>query len=46
MQLSELFILGLGALTLLNPTNIAIYLPILIISIAAIQYKAYQEINE
>jgi len=46
MQLSELFILGLGALTLLNPTNIAIYLPILIISIAAIQFKAYQEINE
>ena len=46
MQLSELLLLGLGALTLLNPTNIAIYLPILIISIAAMQFKAYQEINE
>ena len=46
MQLTEISLLSLGILICLNPTNIAIYLPILIISLAAMQFKAYQEINE
>jgi len=46
MQLSELSLLGLGALICINPANIAIYLPTLLITVAAVQYKAHKEINE
>ena len=46
MQLSELSLLGLGALICFNPENISIYGPILVISLAAMQYKAYKDMVE
>ena len=46
MQLSELSLLGIGALICVNPANIAIYLPTLLITVAAVQYKAYKDMME
>ena len=46
MQLSELSLLFLLALICFNPSNIAIYAPMLIILLGAIQYKVYKDITE
>ena len=43
MQSSELLPLALGCLLCFNPSNIAIYLPLLIISIGVIQYQNIKE---